>query len=206
MSEEKENQYFADGMMDEILNKLSKIAEFRVIPRTSVEQYRDTKKTAKEIAKELGVTYILEGSAQKYGNEIRVISQLIQTEPDEHHLWSENYTKPYNEVFALQTEIANSIAKELQAKLSPKENNLINKAAATNLDAYDHYLRGKEYITRYWLYSNKTDLDNAGMKFQEALRIDPGFALAWVGLGWEYFERNTICCRVSLKKLTWILY
>ncbi len=190
MSEEMENQHFADGMMDEILNKLSKIGEFRVISRTSVEQYRDTKKPMKEIAKELGVTYILEGSARKYGNEIRINAALIKPDPDEQQLWAGIYPAPYKEVFVLQTEIANNIASELQAKLSPKENELISKAPATNLDAYDIYLRGKEYITRYWLYNNRTELANARIKFREALRIDSLFSLAWVGLGWEYFERN----------------
>jgi len=189
MSEEKENQHFADGMMDEILNKLSKIKEFRVVSRTSVEQYRDTKKSVGQIAKELGVFYILEGSAQRQGDEIRVIAQLIQADADE-HLWSNNYTKPYEEVFALQTEIANSIATELQAKLSPQENELIHKAATTNLEAYDFYLRGREYINKYRSNSDERDLVNARTLFQKALQVDPKFALAWAGLGLEYNERN----------------
>ena len=190
MSDEKENQYFTDGMMDEILNKLSKIKEFRVISRTSVEQYRNTEKSSREIAKELGVVYILEGSAQQYGDEIKIISSLIQAVTDEKPIWSYNETKPYREVFVLQAEIANSIAKQLEAKLSPQENDLVNKAAATNLDAYDLYLRGREYIIRYWSNQNERDLDNARSLFRSALQADSQFALAWVGLGLEYRDRN----------------
>ncbi|TAL44805.1 MAG: adenylate/guanylate cyclase domain-containing protein [Chitinophagaceae bacterium] len=189
MSEEKENQHFADGMMDEILNKLSKIRDLRVIPRTSVEQYRDTKKPIPEIAKELDVSYILEGSAQKYGDQIKVIAQLIYAKTHD-HVWADTYIKTYKEVFALQNEIAGSIAKELQAKLSPQENELVNKAAANNLEAYDFYLRGREYIIRYNSDRNERDLDNAKTMFNKALQIDTGYAQAWVGLGLEYLQRN----------------
>ena len=107
-----------------MLSKLSKIKDLRVIPRTSVEQYRVTNKSISEIADELGVAYILQGGAQKIGEEIKVIATLIQADNDD-QLWSDNYTKPYKEVFDLQTEIANIIATELQAKLSPRENELV---------------------------------------------------------------------------------
>lgn len=189
MSNDKENRYFAEGMMDEILNRLSKIKEFKVISRTSVEQYRDTKKTTGEIAKELGVAYILEGSAQKYGDQIKVLVQLIHGETG-YHEWSGDYIKTYKEVFALHADIANNIANELQAKLSPQENELINKAATANLEAYDFYLRGREYINKYRSNKDERDLGNARTLFQKALEVDPEFAWAWAGLGLEYNERN----------------
>ena len=189
LSEEKANQYFADGMMDEILNKLSKIQDLKVIARTSVEQYRDTKKSIREIAKELGVNYILEGSAQKYGDQIKVIAQLIFAETED-HVWADDYTKTFKEVFAVQTEIANKIVDGLQAKLSPLENELVNKAATANIEAYDFYLRGREYITSYESNSNEEDLTHARDMFLKALHIDRNFAQAWVGLGLEYQQRN----------------
>ena len=160
-----------------------------MISRTSVEQYRGTGKSIPEIAKELGVVYILEGSAQKQGDEIRISARLTQANGDD-LLWSKTYTRTYKEVFALQTQIANSIAKELEAKLSPRENDLINKAATDNLVAYDFYLRGREYITNFISYRKERDLNHARNLFRQALGVDSQFALAWVGLGSEYEERN----------------
>ncbi len=189
LSDEKSNQYFADGMMDEILNKLSKIKDLKVIARTSVEQYRDTKKPIREIAKELGVNYVLEGSAQKYGDQIKVIAQLIFAETED-HLWANDYMKNFKEVFAVQTEIANKIVDELQAKLSPLENELVNKAATANSEAYDFYLRGREFITSYESNSNERELAYARDMFVKALQIEGNFAQAWVGLGLEYEQRN----------------
>lgn len=189
MSEDKENQHFADGMMDEILNKLSKIKELRVIARTSVEQYRDTKKSIHEIADELGVAYILEGSAQKYGNEIKIIVQLIKAETND-HAWAGNYIKPYKEVFVLQNEIAANIVTELEATLTPQENQLVNNLAATNTEAYDFYLRGREHITNYYSTQDEKELERAKAMFNKALQIDNSLSQAWVGLGEEYWNRN----------------
>jgi TolB-like protein/Tfp pilus assembly protein PilF len=194
MSDEKENRYFADGMMDEILNKLSRIKELKVISRTSVEQYRDTKKTTGEIAKELGVAYILEGSAQKYGDQIKVIVQLIRGETG-YHEWSQDYVKTYKEVFVLHAEIANNIADELEAKLSPEENVLIRRAKTANIEAYDLYLRGMEFLTTHTYFGTITlgkeeYLDNARSLLYQALAIDAGFAQAWASLGREYLQRH----------------
>lgn len=190
MSEDKENQHFADGMMDEILNKISQIKEFRVISRTSVEQYRGTNKKLNEIAKELGVLYLLEGNAQKYEEQIKVTLKLTQTGTDQHLLWSKDYVRPYKQIFTLQTEIANSVASELQIKLTAEEQVLINKAAAANSEAYDLYLRGKEYIRKFWDDEDQRTLANARKLFQMAITIDSQFAKAWSGLAIEYYHRG----------------
>ena len=177
LSDENENQYFVDGMMDEILNKLSKIKEFRVISRTSVEQYRDTKKTIREIAKELGVDYILEGSAQKSENQIKVIAQLIRAET-ENHQWSDNYTRDYKQIFDLQSEIASNIAKELRATLTSVENRMLRKTATTNAAAYEFYLRGRHF----WDKRTRHDFDSAEVLYKKAIDLDPNYALAYSGL------------------------
>ena len=189
LSDDKENQYFVDGIMDEIRNKLSKIKKLRVISRTSVEQYRNTKKSIGEIGKELGVAYILEGSAQKYGDQIKLLLELIHTET-ENQIWSGDYTRSYQRNFALQSEIATAIAAGLQAKLSPLENELINNVPEPNLDAYDFYLRGKQFLLEYGRTGDEKNSYSTRSMFHRALNIDSRFARAWVGLGMEYQGRN----------------
>ena len=143
-----ENTYFINGVMEEILNNLQRIREIRVISRTSVEQYRNQIKSIPEIARELGVNYIVEGSGQKYGNSFRLRAQLIMAE-HESHLWGESFQQKITDVediFNIQTKIAESIAEELKAVISPKEKQLIEKLPTTDLTAYDAYLKGKFYM------------------------------------------------------------
>ena len=142
-SPDQENTYFINGVMEEILNNLQKIKDLRVISRTSVEQYRGQKKPISEIAQELGVNYIVEGSGQKYGNAFRLRAQLIMAE-HESHLWGESFQQKITEVeniFNIQTKIAESVAKELKAVVTPDEKQLIEKIPTINLTAYDEYLK-----------------------------------------------------------------
>jgi TolB-like protein/tetratricopeptide (TPR) repeat protein len=182
MSDDPEKQYLADAMMDAILLHLSKIEDLRVMSRTSVEQYRKTKKTTNTICKELDVTYLLEGSFQKYGDNARLIVQLIKA-GKEGHLWANDYTRNWKDIFAVQSEVAQTIARELRVVISPEEKQLIEKVPTVNLTALDFYQRGREEIVNYWLdISNKAALENAENLYQKALDYDSKYALAYSGL------------------------
>jgi TolB-like protein/class 3 adenylate cyclase/Tfp pilus assembly protein PilF len=179
-SDEKENAYFADGVQDEILTDLAKVADLKVISRTSVMQYKNAvKRNLREIAQELGVAHVLEGSVQRTGNRVRVTAQLIDARTDT-HLWAERYDRDLADVFAIQSEIAKTIADQLQAKISPSEKAAIEKAPTTDLAAFDLYERAKA------LWANITDplhakenLPRAAQLLDEAVARDPQFLLAW---------------------------
>ncbi|HBE43331.1 MAG TPA: hypothetical protein DDW27_19445, partial [Bacteroidales bacterium] len=146
-SPDQENTYFINGVMEEILNNLQKIKDLRVISRTSVEQYRDQKKPISEIAQELGVNYIVEGSGQKYGSSFRLRAQLIMA-AKETHLWGESFQSEINDVkdiFNIQIMIAKSLAEELKAVMSPEEKQRIEKIPATDLAVFEEYLKARSY-------------------------------------------------------------
>ena len=180
LSEEKANAYFADGVQDEILTDLAKVADLKVISRTSVMQYKNAAmRNLREIAQQLGVSHVLEGSVQRAANRIRVNAQLIDARTDA-HLWAEHYDRPLDDVFAIQSEIAKTIADQLQAKISPSEKAAIEKAPTTNLVAYDRYLRAQE------LFADTSDpiharekLPQAAHLLEEAVTLDPHFLPAW---------------------------
>jgi len=179
-SKDEENTYFINGLMEEILNNLQKIKDLRVISRTSVEQYRNQAKPIPEIAKELGVNYIVEGSGQKYGNSFRLRTQLIMA-AKESHLWGESYQQKINEVediFMIQSQIAEAIATELKAVITPQEKKIIEKAPTSNLEAYDAYLKGQFY----WRRLGQNDLNTAMKYFELAKEKDPDYALAYAGI------------------------
>ncbi len=144
MSDSKDDGYFSDGVTEDILTQLSKIADLRVISRTSSMLYRDSKKSIREIGNELGVAYILEGSVRRAGGRVRIVGQLIRTEDDK-HVWSETYDRNTEDIFTIQSEVAKTIAHELKAALSPDEVRLIEKKGTGNLEAYGFYLRGRDY-------------------------------------------------------------
>ena len=178
ISGEEENQYFADGQMEAILNHLTKISELRVISRTTMLGYRESTKTTPEIAKELGVKYVLELSVQKSGRKVNITAQLIDADTDR-HLWSNNYIRDLKDIFAIQTEIAKRVARELRAKIAPNEQAVIESVPTSDLTAYDFYLKGLDYNHRslqseYFQY--------AIQMFERSVEIDPNFTLAWVGL------------------------
>jgi len=144
LSADPENAFFTDGVQDEILNDLAKIADLKVISRTSVMQYKSgVKRNLRQIANELGVGHVVEGTVQRAANRVRVSAQLIDAKTDT-HLWAERYDRPLDDVFAIQSEIAKAIAGQLQAKLSPAEKSAIEQPPTTNLIAYDRYLRAKK--------------------------------------------------------------
>ena len=180
---DEENTYFINGIMEEILNNLQKIKDLRVVSRTSVEQYRGQKKSIAEIAEELDVNYIVEGSGQKYGNAFRLRTQLIMADREK-HLWGESYQQEINnaaDIFNIQSKIAESIAKELKAIVTPDEKQLIEKIPTTDLTAYDAYLKGKFYM--YNATPDDINMNTAMEVFELAKERDPEFALAYAGIG-----------------------
>ena len=180
LSDEKQNAYFADGIQDEILTDLARVADLKVISRTSVMQYKNAvNRNLREIAQQLGVAHVLEGSVQRTGTRVRVTAQLIDARTDT-HLWADRYDRDLADVFAIQSEIAKTIADQLQAKISPSEKAAIEKPPTTDLAAWDLYERAKA------LWSDVSDSFQARQKLPEAIRLlneavnrDPGFLLAW---------------------------
>ena len=189
-SPDQENTYFINGVMEEILNNLQKIKALRVISRTSVEQYRGQKKPISEIAQELGVNYIVEGSGQKYGNAFRLRAQLIMAE-HESHLWGESFQQKITDVediFNIQTKIAESVAKELKAIVTPDEKQLIEKIPTINLTAYDEYLKGKFYVDN--VSPDDINMNTAMEYFERAKESDPEFPLAYAGIAQVWLVRQ----------------
>ena len=174
-SDDKENAYFADGIQDDILTNLSKIGDLKVISRTSVMPYRGKLKNVREIASALGVSTVLEGSVRKAGQRIRVNVQLIDATTDE-HLWAEDYDRDLTDVFAIQTDLAQKIAQELQAKLSPNEKAELTRAPTTNSDAYVMLLKARELTSRQ---QDAESLKQAAVLYDRVLKLDPNFALAY---------------------------
>jgi len=181
MSGNKEDEFFSDGITEDIIAQLSNIADLKVISRTSVMQYKNSNKSVRDIASELDVATILEGSVRRADNQVRIVAQLIDAASDR-HIWAETYDKELTQVFAIQSDVAQQIASALKAKLSPRERELLGKKPTENLDAYSYYLKGREYYYRY----TKRDNDNAIELFKRALDLDPNYALAFAGLGDAY--------------------
>jgi TolB-like protein/Tfp pilus assembly protein PilF len=180
LSDEKENAYFADGIQDDILTNLSKIGELKVISRMSVMSYRgDAVRNAREIGKALGVATLLEGSVRRIGNRVRVNVQLIDANNDE-HIWAEDYDRDLTDVFAIQTDLAQKIASALQAKLSPTEKARLDHRPTQNPDAYLLFVQAHDYANRMDMFHD-TSLKAVPL-FEQAIKLDPNFALAFAGL------------------------
>ncbi len=180
-SEEKANAYFADGIQDEILTRLSKIADLKVISRTSTQHYKSAPENLPEIAKQLGVAHILEGSVQKSGDAVRVNVQLIKAANDS-HLWADTFDRKLTDIFSVESEVAKAIAEQLRAHLSGKEEQVIAAKPTDNPEAYDAYLRGLAYN----LKTATTPANSLGAQkyLREAVRLDPKFALSWALLSY----------------------
>jgi serine/threonine-protein kinase len=180
LSADSQNAFFADGVQDEILNNLAKIAELKVISRTSVMEYKSgVKRNLRQVANELGVAHVVEGSVQRSANRVRVSAQLIDAKTDT-HLWAESYDRPLNDVFAIQSEIAKAIAEQLQARLSPNEKAAIEKPPTTDLAAFDLYTRAKTLlISSTFNVSFHQNVQKAIELLNQAVARDPAFFEAY---------------------------
>jgi TolB-like protein/class 3 adenylate cyclase/Tfp pilus assembly protein PilF len=176
LSEDKANAYFADGIQEEILTRLSKIADLKVISRTSTQRYKSAPENLREIARQLGVAHILEGRVQKSGDAVRVNVQLIKA-ANESHLWADTFDRKLTDIFSVESEVAKTIADQLRAKLSGQEEQLIAAKSTDSPEAYDAYLRGLAFSLKTGL--NYADQIAAQSSLKEAVRLDPKFALAW---------------------------
>jgi TolB-like protein/Tfp pilus assembly protein PilF len=180
-SHDPDNAYFAEGIQDEILTRLSKIADLKVISRTSTQHYKSTPENLPEIAKQLGVAHVLEGSVQKSGDAVRVNVQLIKAANDS-NLWAETFDRKLIDIFSVESEVAKSIADQLRAKLTGLEEQVIAAKPTDNVEAYNAYLRGLAYS----LKSANTPANSLGAQkyLREAVRLDPNFALSWALLSY----------------------
>jgi TolB-like protein/class 3 adenylate cyclase len=177
LSSEKENAYFAEGIQDEILTRLSKIAALKVISRTSTVKYKSAPDNLHEVGKQLGVANVLEGSVQKIANAVHINVQLIRAATDE-HVWAESYNRKLDDVFAVEGEVATAIADQLKAQLTGAEKQELAARPTNNPEAYDAYLRGS---AQHW-QTTEASLNAAIHSFEEAVRLDPQFAQAWAAL------------------------
>src|SRR6187551_259226 len=181
LSSDKENAYFAEGVQDEILTRLSKIANLKVISRTSTQHYQSSPKNVREIAKQLGVAHILEGSVQKSADTVRVNVQLIKADSDS-HMWSDTFDRQLTDILSVETEVAKTIADQLRAKLTGEEQQVIAAKPTSNPQAYDYYLRGLAYTLKT-AFTPENSL-GAQKCVKEAVRLDPNFALGWALLSY----------------------
>ena len=180
LSEDKANAYFADGIQDEILTRLSKIADLKAISRTSTQHYKSAPENLSEIAKQLGVAHILEGRVQKSGDAVRVNVQLIKADTDS-HLWADTFDRKLTDIFSVESDVAKAIAEQLRAKLTGREEQVIAAKLTDNVEAYESYLRGLAYETKP---TTLATLVGAQKYFREAVRLDPMFALSWALLSY----------------------
>src|SRR5512132_2362892 len=181
-SDDKANAYFADGIQEEILTRLAKIADLKVISRTSTQKYKSSPDNLREIAQQLGVANILEGSVQKAGDQVRVNVQLVNAQTDS-HLWAETYDRKLTDIFGVESEIAKGIAESLQAKLTGREEQALAVKPTNNPEAYDAYLRGLAFDARYSSHVYQVlDAEKAIGFYERALQLDPNFVVAWARL------------------------
>jgi len=177
LSRDPDNAYFCEGVQDEILTRLAKVADLKVISRTSTQHFKSAPENLPQIAKQLGVAHILEGSVQKANDQVRVNVQLINALTDA-HLWADTYDRKLTDIFAVESEIAKTIAETLQARLTGSEKSSIAKTPTVNPEAYELYLKGRFF----WNKRSGTDLRKAIDYFERAIAKDPNYALAYVGL------------------------
>jgi TolB-like protein/AraC-like DNA-binding protein/Tfp pilus assembly protein PilF len=181
-SDDSTNVYIINGLMESILNNLQKIGDLKVISRTSVEKYRNTDKTIPEIAKELNVSYFVEGSGQKIGNKLLLNVQLIEAQSDK-HLWAEQYDEEAKDIFEVQKTVAKSIARKVHAIITPAEELQIDKKPTENLEAYDNFLKAKDLMNK----GNFESLEQALPYLEKAIEKDPNFARAYSAIAIAYY-------------------
>jgi len=178
LSGAKEDEYFRDGMTEDIVTELSKIARLEIFPRSEMLQFRDKPATAPEVGEKLGAMYVLEGSIRRAGNRLRITTQLVES-ATRHSVWAERYDRHMEDVFAIQEEISRSIAKALEITLSPQEEKVIARKSTVNPQAYDFFLRGRNYL-------RQRQFEYALAMYEEAIKQDPNFALAYAGIAHVY--------------------
>src|SRR5207302_9423877 len=178
LSRDPDNAYFATGIQDEILTRLAKIAALKVISRTSTQQYAAKPGNLSEIAHQLNVANILEGSVQKAGDQVHINPQLIRAATDE-HLWAESYDRKLENILGAEAEVATAVAEALKAKLTGAEQRALEQKPTNNPQAYDAYLRG---IALYGEAETLDEVSKSIQPFEEAVRLDPNFAMAWAML------------------------
>src|ERR1700756_1397078 len=183
LSGDPSEEFFADGMTDQLITDLAKVGPLRVISRTSVMRYKGAKKALPEIARELRVDAIVEGSVIRSGQRVRVTAQLVQASTDQ-HLWAETYDRDLYDILKLQGEVADAIAQQVRAQLTPTQQSQLRLAHVVNPEAYDDYLRGRLYLTNE--FTKPDSLRKAQHSFEDAMQKDPNFALAYAGLADTY--------------------
>ena len=183
LSGDPEQEFFSDGLTEEMIARLGNMQPERlgVIARTSSMRYKGSQKPLAEIARELGVSYLIEGSVRRAGGQVRITAQLIQVS-DQTHLWAENYERPISDVFAVQTEVADKVAASLAVKLLAGRQGSLARPATTDPEAHEAYLRGRFH----WEKRTKEGLEKAVEYFKQAITLDPGYALAYAGLADSY--------------------
>jgi TolB-like protein len=198
LSNDKENAYFAEGIQDEILTRLSKIADLKVISRTSTQRYKSAPENLPNIASQLGVAHILEGSVQKSGDAVRVNVQLIKAANDS-HLWADIFDRKLTDIFLVESEVSKAIAEQLRAHLSGRKEQVIAAKPTDNVEAYDAYLRGLAYSLKPGTPANLLD---AQKHLREAVRLDPKFALSWglLSLVDSRYVRGTLRPTLALRE------
>jgi TolB-like protein/Flp pilus assembly protein TadD len=184
LSSSKEDEYFSDGVTEDILTQLSKIERLKVVSRTSIMQYKNTKKSLREIGKELGVETILEGSVRRFADRVRIVGQLIDARTDK-HLWAETYDRDMKDIFMIQTEVATKIAASLKTELSSSDREKLKWNPTKDVNAYGFYLKGRDHYNRYKSDEN----ESAIVLFRKALELDPGYALAYTGLADAFAQK-----------------
>ena len=183
LSAQKEDEYFRDGMTEDIITELLKVKDLKVFPRAAVLGFRDKPVTAPQVGQELGATYVLSGTLRRAGNRLRVTAQLVEARSG-HGVWAERFDRTLEDVFAVQEEIARSITQALRITLSPQEERAITRKPTENAEAYDYFLRGRGYARRL----TRTDLEFALQMYERAIALDPGFALAHAELAFACSE------------------
>jgi TolB-like protein/DNA-binding winged helix-turn-helix (wHTH) protein/Tfp pilus assembly protein PilF len=179
LSGDPSEEFFSDGMTDQLITDLAKVSSLRVISRTSVMQYKGTRKSLPEIARELNVDAIVEGSVIRSGQRVRVTAQLLEARTDR-HIWAETYDRDRGDVLKMQEEVAGAIAQQVRAQITPDQQEQMGRAGAVNPAAYDAYIQGRLYFTTE--YAKPASLRKAQHHFEDAIREDPDFALAYAGL------------------------
>jgi len=177
LSRDPDNAYFAEGVQDEILTRLAKVADLKVISRTSTQRFKSAPADLREIAKQLGVTHILEGTVQKAGDSVRVNVQLINALTDV-HLWADTYDRKLTDIFAIESEIAKNVTENLKARLNDRAEEVLAARPTENPEAHELYLKGRYF----WNRRSTASLRKAGDYFQKAIDLDPKYALAYAGL------------------------